>query len=310
MRSKVMSISALFKRRDLWTVGIYKLGSKKDILNLAIYEPDWRIGESGFRTGSAYQSIVADPFLFVFGGTLYVFYEAKTDHGVGEIWCHYLSKEGEWISVGVVLREKFHLSYPQVFEHAGRIYMLPETVQSGEVRLYSATEFPAKWQRCATLVDEKLSDPTLYFRDTEDILLFGTSRQHELKMYHSSAIDSVFSDTEIMVSNDKAISRCAGAFFEIEGSFYRPAQDCSRFYGERIKLLRVQSASRLSYAEELSTTDLFPVKAKWMELGSHHLSSVEFEGSVYVAVDGRKHDKYLNTLLLGFLRLRELFFQR
>jgi hypothetical protein len=305
-----MRLKSLFERRELWTVGIYRLDSKKDVLNLAQYKPVIWIGETGFRTALGYQSIVADPFLFVYAGTLYVFYEAKTDHGLGEIWCQYLSCSGEWVCVGLVLREKFHLSYPQVFEHAGRIYMLPESAQSGAVKLYSAIEFPTKWEQCATLVNERLSDPTLLVRHEDDILLFGTNRQHELKMFHSNAIDASFFDTGFVVSDSKSNSRCAGGFFEIEGSHYRPSQDCSRIYGERIQLSRVTSASRNGYEEELHTSELFPMRAKWMELGNHHLSLVEFEGSVYVAVDGRRRDKYVNTLLLAILSIRERFVHR
>jgi hypothetical protein len=305
-----MLIKGLFERRELWTVGIYRLDSKKDVLNLVHQKPMSWIGETGYRIRRGYQSTVADPFLFVAGGKLYVFYEVKTDHGVGEIWCQYLSDTGEWISVGLVLSEKFHLSYPQVFEYAGRIYMLPESVQSGQVILYSAIEFPIKWKACATLVNEQLSDPTLLIRNDDGILLFGTTRQHELKMYHSNTIEGSFSDTGIVVSNNKSNSRCAGGFFETEGSCYRAAQDCSRFYGERIQLLRVTKASCAGYAEELYTSDLFPVRAEWMELGTHHLSSAEFNGSVYVAVDGRRRDKYVNTLLLALLRIRELYVNR
>lgn len=45
-----------------------------------------------------------------------------------------------WSKPVVVLKEPFHLSYPWVFEEAGKVYMIPETGQDGSVRLYEATD--------------------------------------------------------------------------------------------------------------------------------------------------------------------------
>ena len=250
---------------------------------------------------------VADPFLFSFGGTLYLFYEVKTDHRPGEIWAQSLSENGEWISLGSVLSEDFHLSYPQVFEHRGRIYMIPEAAQSGSVLLYSAVNFPGKWELAETLIAEPLLDPTVFVGDGDGFFLLATTRDYELKLYHSNVIDGHFSDTGIIISKDKAFSRCAGSILEIDGRYYRPAQDCSRIYGERIQLLHISETSLIGYHETLSVSDLFAVKPNWMSVGSHHLSSTEHDGSVYAAVDGRRRDRYINTLLLGILSLRKFF---
>ena len=128
--------------RELWAIGIYRLKSLQDVLGLDKNQTVYMLGEKGLRKNLKYQSTVADPFLFVHRGILYVFYEAKTDHSHGEIWVQSLSKNGTWTLHCKVLGESFHLSYPQVFESDGRVYMIPEAAQSGKVLLYSAVDFP------------------------------------------------------------------------------------------------------------------------------------------------------------------------
>lgn len=304
-----MRLKRLLARRELWSIAIYKLESRPEILRLNRHKPIYMFGETGFRTGRDYQSTVADPFLFAFGGTLYMFYEVKTDHDHGEIWAQSLSEAGDWVPLGKVLGEHFHLSYPQVFEHGGRVYMIPEAAHSGRVLLYSAVHFPTQWEVCATLVSDPLLDPTMLFVGDGDFLLYGTTRGGALNLYHSSVLEGPFIDTGIIISKDKGTSRCAGNILEIDGLRYRPAQDCSRVYGERIRLLQVLDASSHGYAEKMSVPDMFISKPKWMSVGSHHLSAVDFGGGVYVAVDGRRMDRFINTLLLGVLKFLEMFFK-
>ena len=46
----------------------------------------------------------------------------------------------------MVLEEQFHLSYPYIFEHEDRVYMIPETNEANEIRLYQAVDFPLIWE--------------------------------------------------------------------------------------------------------------------------------------------------------------------
>ena len=70
------------------------------------------------------------------------FTHSPTDRG--EI-AHATSRDGAaWTYRSVVLREPFHLSYPQVFEWDGAIYMVPESRQDAAVHLYVAEAFPTR----------------------------------------------------------------------------------------------------------------------------------------------------------------------
>lgn len=294
-----MNLFRIFKRRELWSIGVYKLQAFEDILELGSRQPVSLIGETGFRKDFQYQSTVADPFLFVSGEVLYLFYEVKTDHGHGEIWVNTLLKDGSWGTLGRALKEDFHLSYPQVFEYQGNIYMLPEAAASGRVLLYVAVEFPLKWKMASVVVDEPLVDPTLIIQNNDEIFLLATTRKNELKLYFSSSLRTSFIDSGIVVTKDLAISRCGGTPLRIGNALYRIAQDCTGEYGKFIRLLHIHDLSRTGYSEEMFQEMLFSTEAKWMRNGHHHLSAVEFEGAVYMAADGRRKDMYVNTLILG-----------
>ena len=238
-------------------------------------------------------------FLFVSDEALYLFYEVKTDHGHGEIWVKSLLKDGSWGTLGRALKEDFHLSYPHVFEHQGNIFMLPEAAASGKVLLYVAVEFPLKWEMVSVVVEEPLVDPTLIIQGNDEIFLLATTRKNELKLYFASNLKTSFIDSGIVITKDLSISRCGGTPLRIGKALYRIAQDCTGEYGKFIRLLHIHDLSRTGYSEEMFRTTLFSSEAKWMRNGHHHLSAVQFEGAVYMAVDGRRKDRYVNTLILG-----------
>jgi len=62
-------------------------------------------------------------------------------------------KDHSYEFLGVVLEENFHLSYPFVFKNDSEIYMIPETSQAKEIRLYKCIEFPNKWKLQKVLMD-------------------------------------------------------------------------------------------------------------------------------------------------------------
>jgi len=298
-----MKLMQLFDRRPLWTVALYRLKSPGDVFEVADKTPEYFFGEAGLRSSRDYRSTTADPFLFTHSGRLYIFFEVKTDFGKGEIWAESMGADGIWVRHGIVLVEEFHISYPNVFSDSdGRIYMLPETAASGKVWLYTTDEFPFNWRRVEVLIDKPLSDPSIIF--TQDgVLLLGTTRQHELKIHTARGLDRQFNRTGLLVTKDRAISRSGGAPFIANGKLYRPAQNCRTSYGENISLMEVEILAANEYRERLVVADLYPRRPFWMELGCHHMSIVKFGNDYFLAVDGRRRDKYVNTILLAYFKL-------
>jgi len=72
--------------------------------------------------------------------------------GKGEIG-YAVSENGlKWRYQKIVLEEAFHLSFPYVFKHENQFFMIPESYQAKEVRLYRADDFPNRWTYVCSLV--------------------------------------------------------------------------------------------------------------------------------------------------------------
>jgi hypothetical protein len=293
-----MNLKGLYKRRKLWTIALYKLKDECEIFELDKLQPFQFFGEKGMRKNKEYQATTADPFLFVHNERLYLFYEIQTDFGKGEIWAQSMDAHCKWTNHGQVLKEDFHLSYPQVFFHDEQICMIPESAGSGKVWLYTADIYPNKWRKSRVLIDEPLLDPSIIIQE-DGIFLLGTTQAYELKMYFSPSLSQEFVSTGFIISNDKSISRNAGRPICIQNTLYRVAQNCNNSYGQNISLLQIERLTTEKYSERITTSDLYKVKPKWMEAGYHHISIVFFRNEYYVAIDGMRRDKYINTLILA-----------
>ena len=49
-----------------------------------------------------------------------------------------------WKYLSIVLKADFHLSYPFVFQHEGRVFMMPEG--NSALTLYESVNFPLEWK--------------------------------------------------------------------------------------------------------------------------------------------------------------------
>ena len=87
----------------------------------------------------------ADSFPFVENGREYIFVEIMDD------------ANGEKGTIGVIdlqdnkgfveiINEPFHMSFPNTFKFKNDIYMMPETSEANQLRLYKAVDFPYKWE--------------------------------------------------------------------------------------------------------------------------------------------------------------------
>lgn len=57
------------------------------------------------------------------------------------------------------------MSYPQIFEHDGEIYIVPETGLGHTLDMYRAVDFPDRWEKSANMAkDVELADTTLFKR--------------------------------------------------------------------------------------------------------------------------------------------------
>jgi len=239
-------------------------------------------------------AFVADPFLVQEGGRWWMFMEVmNAATGRGEIALAHSRDGMEWSYEGVVLRERFHLSYPYVLASDGKHYMIPETLGAGAVRLYAADPFPTKWRHVRDVIPGAYADPSLFESDGRWWLLCcGNPSGHDmLNLFSAPTLDASWQEHPIrpLIENDNRRARPAGRVTISEGQPIRFAQDCRPRYGTAVRAFLLAELTTTSYAErELGPNPILgPGHETWNQLGMHHLDPQRIQdGSWLACVDG------------------------
>ena len=200
----------------------------------------------------------ADPFALEKNGRYFVFFE-ELPYALGKahISMMEIDREGRCSAPVRVLERDYHLSYPQLLEHDGELYMVPESARNRTVELYRCIDFPLRWRLERRLLEGvRCVDATLH-RSGERWWLFanaavGESRGYddELHLFHSASLAGGWQPhPRNPVRSDARGARPAGALYWREGALYRPAQICVPRYGAGIALNRVLRLTPRDYAE-------------------------------------------------------------
>jgi hypothetical protein len=207
----------------------------------------------------------ADPRLFGHGSSNWLFFEQwQNNITKGEIWCGLLGQDGSLTEVRPCLRQSHHLSYPQILEEHGEIFLIPESEEAGGVDLYRARNFPYDWAFETRLIGFPCVDPTVFrCRDRWWMIvspqcvkgvaaiswLFSAPRLTGPWLVHPAG--------PVAASADDA--RGAGPIFSYDAKMIRPSQDCGLSYGRALIFNEILSLDRESYAE----TAIARVDAGW-----------------------------------------------
>lgn len=236
---------------------------------------------------------VADPFLFPRQGAWHLFFEVLNhDTGVGEVGWATSPDLTCWTYQHIVLRQAFHLSYPQVFADGEAVYMLPETLGAGAVRLYRADPFPTRWVPVVDLVAERLADPTLFRHDGRWwMFACPTPERHDaLVLYHADSLMGPWHPHPLnpLRRGSPTGSRPGGRVVAWAGGLYRFAQDCGPRYGHGLRAFAITQLTPTTYEEV--ECDESPVVAAsgqgWNGKGMHHADIWPWGSGVIAAVDG------------------------
>ncbi|UCD73848.1 MAG: hypothetical protein JSV91_08610 [Phycisphaerales bacterium] len=234
---------------------------------------------------------VADPFLVRAGDDWCMFFEVlKKDTGKGAIGLATSSDGLCWTYQQIVLEEPFHLSYPCVFEYAGDWYMVPESHEAGEVRLYRASEFPTRWEYEATLLDEPYVDSTV-FQHAGSWWMFTSLGAEMLKLYWAEEPAGPWTEhpQSPLILADPHITRAGGRVLAVEGKLYRLAQDTVPTYGNQVRAFEITELTRTTYAEREAPNNpvIGQTGSGWNGLGMHQLDALpRDDGGWIAAVDG------------------------
>ena len=204
--------------------------------------------------------IWADPHIMKYEGRHYVFIEEMLfKENKGFISVLTIDEDGRHSQPVKVLERDYHLSYPQVFEYRGEIYMLPETSGNRTIELYRCERFPDRWTLETVIMDDiDAVDSSLLF-DNGRWWLFCSIKPHpaasendELHLFHS---DDLLSGNwrphpENPVISDVRFARPAGKPYRHLGRRIRPSQNCSGIYGYGFNLNVITRLDENRYREE------------------------------------------------------------
>ncbi|MGE3277002.1 MAG: hypothetical protein AB7O67_17965 [Vicinamibacterales bacterium] len=272
--------------RSQWAIAVYT-GPALDALAPAAPPPVL----TGRHVTDVRAAAVADPFLVPEAGGYRLFFEVwNTDRGRGEIGTATSPDGLAWTYGAIVLREPFHLSYPQVVLDAGVAYMIPETRQAGGVHLYRAEAYPGGWRRVATLVEGPYADATVVRHDGR-WWMFAQRGLDELRLFLSDRLDGDWREhpRSPLWAGNRSRTRPGGRVLDDGRRLLRFAQDGWPTYGYSLRAFEILTLTPQAYAErEIARSPILRAsRSGWNAIAMHHLDAVRRpDGSWLAVVDG------------------------
>ena len=273
-----------------WAIAVYK-GTSPSKLKPWRKAPETIITHEDVTDITA--DFVADPFMILIDQLWYMFFEVLNNGtSLGEIGYATSSDCIQWNYGEIILREKFHLSYPMVFRNDQELYMIPETRQANEIRLYKANLFPQKWIQEKVLVKGDYADATIFSNDNR-WWMFALHGTKDLHLFYSDSLlgNWISHPANPIIEDDMKTSRPAGRIIKENGKIFRLAQDGVPLYGNKVRMFEITNLNRKNYSEiELEESPILKGSRKgWNAIGMHHVDAHQLEDKTWIAcVDGAK----------------------
>lgn len=307
-RERWISLFSRCLKSHLLTWSVY-VSRQEDENVFDLTNPVFSLNPPGCEDVLSDVCLYADPFLLVKDEYLWLFCERKRIKGRGHIVAYKTSDLKQWIFEGVVLEKPFHLSYPNIFEYEGDVYMLPETSEANEVTLYKAKDFPHNWEKaCVLLSGMSYRDSSiinhqgmwyLFTKPSDDKLCLFVSKNLLSDSWKEHPCSPVFSGL--------TGARGGGNVFKNGSDLYRMGQDDKKSYGRNVAVYMIDLLTENDYHESLVIPELFDHNNKRYQFGGHHFCRVKFKKETLVATDGVIKAGFINRIriYLKMLILRE-----
>lgn len=247
---------------------------------------------------------VADPFPIEKDGVLFIFGEifeyTKNKGSIG-----YTKLEaGRFTPWKIVIRESYHLSFPNLFYINNELYMCPEANESNSIYLYKCVQFPDKWERNKTLVQSGKYVDTIFCKQNEDT--FGityklSDKENKISLFKCYNSKVIFSNTKIK-NEDPNYTRPAGKIFydNQKKCNILPTQIGVPMYGSGIVLNEI--SIEWPYIKIKPIKNIYPANLKFTKnkkyTGVHTLNFTEN----YMVIDVKWHGFNIINLFFKLLR--------
>lgn len=194
------------------------------------------------------------------------------------------------LSDNVLLELSTHLSFPCILRCGSKIYIYPENGQAGNLSIYEFDSNRNSLQKVGVICDDKIADAVIFGKNDELYLLatkYPYYSENLLELYKYDSEKEKFIHLKKIVFSEN-IARNAGNVFEIEGTLFRPAQECNQKYGHALSIQKIsfENDGIFSFKE---VRRILPIDEKF-HTGIHTLNSYK---SIIVV------DHYINQYMIG-----------
>ena len=203
---------------------------------------------------------LADPFVLEHEGSDYIFVEDFFfNDNKGRISVIRIDKD-KYEFLDVILEESFHLSFPFVFKEGESIYMIPESHENHDIRLYKCLDFPYNWKLEKILMsDINAADTMLIKREHTWFMLTNicsaeiNDHQSELHIFYSNELESshwepLSSGNPVIFDSSKA--RNGGLFYFNDKMFRVNQVHGQAHYGKSFDINEITLLSKDNYDEK------------------------------------------------------------
>jgi hypothetical protein len=233
-----------------WVIGIGMADIREIIRNKSF------IQDIKWLPVPALDHFYADPFLLKTddGKLTILFEDFGFEEFYGKLSVLTLDDNFKPLKEKVLLDTKSHLSYPFIFKENDKIFVFPEASQTGKLSCYEYDQETQTLSFVQDILNLALLDSSI-LKLKDKYWLFGTLKGDfalsKLYIFFSDNLFGPFTPhPENPVRNSANGSRPAGDFIEVDGSIYRPSQNCQNMYGESITINKIISLDENHFSEE------------------------------------------------------------
>jgi hypothetical protein len=195
-----------------------------------------------------------------------------------------------------------HVSFPNVFEHRGQLYMVPETCDRRCVDLYAFDRFPGPPRQVRTLLSGLDAADTVVFPFEGRHWLMTSVREHAswnrcLAIYWLDDLERgalhphPSNALKLYGERPHSWGRCAGPVLREDERLLRPIHTSVNYYGECMDWMRIGQLTPESFSEAPEPSP--PARLAFSrQRNLHHLSTADG----LVAYDHRDRSGYLQGL--------------